>query len=122
MNWIKYLMLCLVVFVVACEVSTTSHFEIVDKKQGITGFEAPYVDITIENTSRGTGYDVKCMVSAKEIDSEKVISTGVAYFSSGGHIRPGQKSAARAVFMELQTSPFRLANLTLSYELTWIDL
>ena len=81
---------------IGCDVSTESYFEIVNEEQGITDYGVPYLELTVENVSNGSGRDVRCLVTVSDFNTDKVYGKGTAYFG-GGILEPGEQETGRVM-------------------------
>lgn len=84
----------------SCDESTNAHIRIVEYSEGVTEFgetESVYIDLTIENYSKGSAKEVACLVTATEMRSNTVLAETTIYFAEGGIIEPDEQATERFI-------------------------
>jgi len=112
--------------------STPAYFEIISKTDGTTNSGMYYIELEIKNTGGGSGKNVICQISVKDMESEKVYGSTSTIFNEGNNIKAGETAKSIAVFpesgfLDLPTADFTTGEeepniLFYSYELTWEDV
>lgn len=98
------LIAALILSISACDQSAPAHFEVSDTETGVDSDGYIYLDITVKNTSSGTGKNVMCKITVTEERSSTVLSEETILFESGDTILAGEEAERSGVTLYHQSA------------------